>query len=504
MKKLFIILGLTAICFGMSQVNYAQTADSSGEALRVLKAALNTFGGEAGIKSLKSIFVHTKGVEHRSAEAQGYDPEKETTAADEEKLAVFMDNIRLAYEYRIGRHDGTERWRRIQYVADGRIVADFGERDAFFSPVRYPSPARTQAARSIPHVFLLEVLAAPASLKYLGVRNYENREHEVISWQTPAAKAPVLFYFDKQTGLLAKYEFTTDFPGLGNSTVEYTFSDYREHPQLKWFPAGRAVRVNGKIYRTLTYQTVAVNSPAADAMLELPPELEGLVAAPGTVKEIAKGVYLVYRLGGYQPMFIEFKDFVLAIEAPAAHPSLDDVPVESLASPTALSEQLIDIIRKTVKDKPIKYFVATHSHSDHAGGTPAFVAAGATVLTTPGNKTFFEKLITSGLKIEIFDNKKIISDGERTVELLNVKANPHTAENVVVYLPQEKYLYQGDLFYFDTDSNFPSRGRMTVMPFFANWLKENKLSPARIYGFHSVSFATMEHVEKLRAMKLKT
>jgi hypothetical protein len=38
---------------------------------------------------------------------------------------------------------------------------------------------------------------------------------------------------------------------------------------------------------------------------------------------------------------------------------------------------------------------------------------------------------------------------------------------------------------------------MTVMPFFAKWLKAKELSPARIYGFHSTLFGTMEHVDKI-------
>ena len=39
--------------------------------------------------------------------------------------------------------------------------------------------------------------------------------------------------------------------------------------------------------------------------------------------------------------------------------------------------------------------------------------------------------------------------------------------------------------------------RMTVMPFFAKWLKTNILVPERIYGFHSTMFGTMEHIKKI-------
>ena len=94
------------------------------------------------------------------------------------------------------------------------------------------------------------------------------------------------------------------------------------------------------------------------------------------------------------------------------------------------------------------------------------------------------------LKVETFDKKQTISDGERTVELINVGANPHTEENIVVYFPKEKYLFQGDLFYFNNEATFPLKDRLPVMFFFAGWLRKNNLSPARIYGFHSTMFAS--------------
>ncbi len=476
----------------------AQNAD----ALRVLNSALQTLGGEAKIKSLESIYVFAKGIEHRSADVQGYHPDQETNATHEEKLAVFLDGKRLAYEYHTGRHDGTMRWRRNIFTTERNIFADFITKSASASPVRFPSLERMQTARRIPHILLLEALANSASLNYLGIRSFENREHEVISVQVPTAKSPILLFFDKQTNLLSKYEFSVDFPSLGESLAEYVFSDYRQHPELGWFPNSHSIKLNGKIWRTMKYEQILADSNEADAMLQVPPELEGFIIPPNTVKEIAKGVYLVYRLGGYQPMFIEFKDFVMAIEAPASVSSLDDTAVESLTNPDALSKEFIAKIKQTVPNKPIKYIVPTHYHSDHAGGIRAFAGENSTVLTTQGNKKFYEDFAPN-MKVETFADKRVISDGERTVELINVGANPHTAENIVVYLPQEKYLYQGDLFYFNGDATFPLKDRLSVMPFFANWLKKNKLSPTRIYGFHSVTFATMEHINNILEMNNK-
>jgi hypothetical protein len=142
------------------------------------------------------------------------------------------------------------------------------------------------------------------------------------------------------------------------------------------------------------------------------------------------------------------------------------------------------------------------------------MAEGSTILTTHGNRRFFEKMAAAdyrsvpdrfalnprGVRVETFDRKHVVSDGVRTVELINVGPNPHTAENTVVYLPAEKILLQGDLFYFDEAATFPPKDRTTVMSFFARWLRDNKLAPERIYNVHGRGFATMEHVEQILKM----
>jgi len=497
-KRLLIIWGILLFCFSSA----AEAQTNNVEALRVLDSALKKLGGEAKIKGFKSIYFSAKGIENGASGGQDYYPEKETSNAHEEKLAVFLDGIRLAYEYKTDRGDGTTRWRRFFFSDSRRIVADFGTKSVYSSNIQLPSVDRNQDARRIPQLLLLEVMANSSTLQNLGIRNFENKPNEVISVTLPKTKISLFLYFDKQTKLLSKYEYTTDFPSLGLVTIEYIFSDYRQHETLSWFPAEHSIKINGKVWHSVKFEQVLVDSNEAEAMLQLPPELEGFITPAGTVKEIAKGVYFVYGVSSFQPMFVEFKDFVLAIEAPAIHPSVEETPLETIGNINAVTDEFIARIKKTIPNKPIKYVAITHCHDDHMGGLRAFVPEGPTILTTPGNKTFYERFVPS-LEVETFNDKRVISDGERTVELISVGANPHTQEMLVVYFPQEKYLFQGDLFYFSGEATFPAKDRMPGMIFFAEWLKKNNLAPDRIYGFHSALFGTMEHIEKILAMNPK-
>jgi len=100
----------------------------------------------------------------------------------------------------------------------------------------------------------------------------------------------------------------------------------------------------------------------------------------------------------------------------------------------------------------------THPHADHTGGLPAMVAEGATIITQKNNEEFFERglntprtLLNDSLaknpkkaKVEAVGEKKVYSDGTRTVEFYHVWPVPHSNGLMIAYIPKEKILFQGD------------------------------------------------------------
>jgi glyoxylase-like metal-dependent hydrolase (beta-lactamase superfamily II) len=109
-------------------------------------------------------------------------------------------------------------------------------------------------------------------------------------------------------------------------------------------------------------------------------------------------------------------------------------------------------------NKPIRYVFNTHPHSDHTGGLPTLVAEGAIVITQKNNETFLEKALNTPrtllddtlarhprkAKIETVLEKKVYSDGTRTVEMYHVYPAPHSNGLLIAYIPKEKVLFQGD------------------------------------------------------------
>ena len=163
-----------------------------------------------------------------------------------------------------------------------------------------------------------------------------------------------------------------------------------------------------------------------------------------TAEKLGDGLYrLTTGAGSYDSLIIEFRDHIMMLEAGGAEP----VTLAYIAE-----------AKKLLNNKPIRYVMNTHPHSDHTRGLPTMVAEGATIVTHRNNEEFFEKslntprtLLTDTLakmpkkaNVEGVGAKKVYSDGTRVVEMHHIPGAPHSNGLLVAYIPKEKILFQGD------------------------------------------------------------
>src|SRR5213078_800190 len=154
-------------------------------------------------------------------------------------------------------------------------------------------------------------------------------------------------------------------------------------------------------------------------------------------------IRLTTGAGSYDSIIVEFKDYVMMLEAGQSE---------------ARALAYVAEIKKLVPNKPIRYVWNSHPHSDHTGGLPVLVAEGATIVTQKNNVKFLEKALNTPrtllndtlaknpkkAKIEAVSEKKVYSDGTRTVEIYHVSPVPHSNGLMIAYMPKEKVLFQGD------------------------------------------------------------
>jgi glyoxylase-like metal-dependent hydrolase (beta-lactamase superfamily II) len=167
-------------------------------------------------------------------------------------------------------------------------------------------------------------------------------------------------------------------------------------------------------------------------------------------QKLAEGVWFLGG-GSHNSMAVEFRDFVAVVEAPLNEE-------RSLA--------VIAEVHRLIPNKPIRYLVNTHHHFDHSGGLRTYVAEGATIVTHQANRDFYEKVLFSPapralqpdrlfalnpdrLRDAVFETvnqKYVLSDGVRTLDVYPVQGLGHASTMLVAYLPQQKILVNADLY----------------------------------------------------------
>src|SRR5499427_4267704 len=173
----------------------------------------------------------------------------------------------------------------------------------------------------------------------------------------------------------------------------------------------------------------------------------GAPAAPAmnvTSEKLGDGLYrLTTGTGSYDSVIVEFKDYIMMLEAGQSQ---------------ARALAYVAETKKLIPNKPIRYVMNTHPHSDHTGGLPVLVAEGATIITQKNNEVFLERALNTPrtllddtlaknpkkAEIEAVEDKKVYTDGTRTVEIYHVAPVPHSNGLMIAYIPKEKVLFQGD------------------------------------------------------------
>lgn len=320
--------------------------------------------------------------------------------------------------------------RQVQLVSGTRAWNMAGENA---TPALAAVEERLALVWSTPHGFLKAAMANGATAAPEGKKTR-------ISF-TAHGKRRMVGLIDERHRV-EKVQTWLDNPVLGDMLVETSFSDYRDFGGIT-FP-GRIVQTQGG-YPTLELTVSAVQAnPAVD--IQVPANVQQAIApaVKADAQKLADGVW--YLTGGsHHSVAVEFRDHVVVIEGPQNEE-------RSIA--------VIDLVKKTIPNKPIKYLVNTHHHFDHSGGIRTYAAEGATILTHRINQPFYEKAFAAPrtlnpdrlaqsktvARIEAVDAKKVLTDEAMTLELHHLQGNPHHEGFIVAYLPAQKILIQVDAY----------------------------------------------------------
>ena len=244
------------------------------------------------------------------------------------------------------------------------------------------------------------------------------------------------------SNLIERVDATLANPVLGDMAVTVSYSEYKDFGGVK-FPT--KIR---QTYGGFPALDVAVTDVRSNVAVEVPvPDNVRQAANPyarATSQMAADGVF--YITGGtHHSVAIEMQDHVIVVEAP-----LNDT--RALA---VLAE-----VKNLIPNKPIRYVVVSHHHFDHSGGVRAFAGEGITLVTHESGKAFMERVITlpatvspdhlaksrRKATVEGIRDRRVFSDGTRTVEIRPIAGSLHADDLLLVYLPKEKLLIEADAY----------------------------------------------------------
>jgi glyoxylase-like metal-dependent hydrolase (beta-lactamase superfamily II) len=292
-------------------------------------------------------------------------------------------------------------------------------------------------------------------------RNVDGKNYTVLTWspmvKAPSGKSYIINGYVNEQNLVERVETWLGDNIMGDMQILASYTGWKDFGGA--MAPSKIVQTRGGWPFFEVNVTAAKANPSDLATLIPPPAPPAgrgggaPAAAPAgggppalvvTSEKLGDGLYrLTTGNGSYDSVIVEFKDHIMMLEAGQSE---------------ARGLAYIAETKKLIPNKPIRYVMNTHPHSDHTGGLPALVAEGATIITQKNNELFLEKALNTPrtllndtlaknpkkAKIEAVTEKKVYSDGTRTIEMYHVSPVPHSNGLMIAYIPKEKILFQGD------------------------------------------------------------
>ena len=452
--------------------------ESYQRARRVLDASLEAMGGLEKVRGINSVRVRHEGVGYwRNQSPKATGPAASTATSG--LLIVDFQGGRLFWDNATAFPGGFDNRNQLMISPREGWGANPYEKRWFSIPNPNINNNRN-LLRRLPHYFVVDALERSSHLRWLGEGRFRGKRQEIVTYSASDGQQFTLF-FDASTHLLTKYEQVYTDPQTGDALLEVVWPGYR---QVDGFPVptGRLLRRVNEDAEDVRFTEFVLNPPLPDSLFQKPAgyvDGTGGPAGDTTVVKLADDVYVVQ--GGSNSLVVGFNDHVMVVEA---------------YGNDAASRRTIAKVKELMPGKPIRYVVATHHHDDHTGGIRTFIAEGAAVVTTPGNRQYFEGMARGvytivpdalarnpqPLTLEMVTGKRrVFSDGRQEVQVIDIGPSPHAEEMLVVYLPKERIMVQGDLL------NLPvgriRAGNLTTAHF-ARWLEQSGLQVDRFVPVH--------------------
>jgi hypothetical protein len=267
----------------------------------------------------------------------------------------------------------------------------------------------------------------------------------VVEFTPEGAASPAWLGIDARTGLPKFSRWISGSVNLGDLTTTAWFTGYTPVKGVQ-LPMGLMQELDWRGQVSLMFQVDSYRVDVAEAELPefpIPPITRRPDAPFARVTKLADGVWDV-RVGTAGGAVVEFADRLVMFEAYGGE-------AQTLAR--------IDAANRLVPGKTVEAVIVSHHHFDHTGGLRAALSRGLEVISHRGNEGIIREMAARPavhypdalaaspheLKFTPVDDKLVLEDATRRLEIYRVIEHAHMPNAVFAYLPKERITMEGDL-----------------------------------------------------------
>ena len=433
----------------------------------IISKTIAAYGGDKLI-NLKSLTVEEKYNSFRAGQSE--DPNE--TDLVEYHSSVSIDFNLKRNSFRWIRGNKASSYSTMHQVFDGKKgyrINHSGQTISEDSSINYTSAERD-------HLLYLDTYVAKLlhnnrkQVKHQGTVIFHGSIHHKLVF-THNNQQEITLFIDQDTGLISKMQRPHWLPG---QFINYHYSSIETKQGISYAYSTYVTR-SGQPYSVSSSKVVYFNQNIS-SMFERPNNY-GKVAptidfSEMSVTKLAENTYLAGQDWGFSIFVDSGSHFVAA-------GGYED-----------LSKRFDAVKKFSGFDKPLKYLVVSHHHSDHLGGMKEAEALGVTFITVEEHIESIRKIT----EIDIPDDRFVTVDKYQSFEneLLKVidYPNGHSTHNLMSYFPSSQILFTAD-FYFSRKMNGVPNG-YDGLEKFRDELASRNINVAKFAAAHSGRVLTIE------------
>jgi glyoxylase-like metal-dependent hydrolase (beta-lactamase superfamily II) len=445
----FLALGLTGVLLVMHAAGI--TAQSSSTAIALVMRAADALGGREKIRALKTLTIEGYG---QLAYQNGGG--NITSSIDAPQKWIDVNDFVRVVDLEHGRSRVRQRQVNDFVFAaaaqmKGVVSTQAVDGDVAFNIGGNGSPTRAAAAAA--RARRMETFAHPIVSVHMALNpkaTVTNRRTatglELVDVMSPLGDKLTLA-IHASSSLPAWVSWVGPDGNLGDVTYRAAFTGY-EPVSGVLMPTGINTTID---FRSIVQSKLYVDRQAIDAPIDDLSAPAAVRSAPApvppapTIEATAIGKGIWFLRGAGNSVLFEFDDHLTLFEVYASE---------------ANAKAVIDKARSLVPGKPLTHAIVSHHHFDHTGGLRAAVSEGLTIVMQRGNEGLVREVTSRParlfpdalgraprpLKFQAVDDHLKLADTSMEIDVYRVVANTHMADGLMVYVPRDRLLVQGDLF----------------------------------------------------------